>query len=1624
MAEANGGAFRPPKPWTLSEQATITTFASWQSNLLYHLSLNNEFSNFLEAEWQKKSVAHHGLQNDGVEVVDVRNRKTAVQKSIQLDRMLGIIAQFSPDLLRNEILKNATSLSWIWKRIRKYFAFSQSEANFLKLALIQRKDGERYETLYQRILAHLDDNLLTTTCGLTHDGAAPTVDEELSPMTERLAVYIWLQLVDQRLPSHVARVYAHELQSMSMKDIQPRISENMDSILQDLNAQEDIRIHYTNSQYRRPRPVRKKGPSASSKAPKTCILCKVAGRPHAGHDVKDCWFTSKHERGELARALQVTVEEDSEADDEDFSVEAKQVSSQSNPPSSTRVICSTSVQKVQCSISPYFYAFYQYTVCHIVVDTGATSSMISRAFLVRANIKCVHTHHSARGADKSPISVQGEVQFDLQFGDITLPISGLVMDNLDCDILAGVPFCMENRIDVHLHDTEISIDTLRIPYGAKPEKPHQIFRAESVILSSDNKSVVMPGEYVEYEHKSLYNYEGEVAIEPHTDSPQHWPAPAISRVINGRVRIPNLTANPVKLSKSQHFASIRRVVSPAVLPQQDVNNEPKTVKPQLTIDSHSLVSIDPKDSMIDSKEIKVFQAVHREYADVFQRVTSPYNDRSGRIRAHLIMGPVPPPPRKGRLPLYGQDKLQELQVAADLLEDDGVLGRPEDLNIHVKHCSASFLVSKPEPGTYRFVTAFTELAQYIRLPPTASRSCDEVLQQLSSWKFIIKCDLKSAFYQIQVSKESMPYLGTVTPFKGIRVYCRAAMGMPGCSEALAELVSRVFGDFILEGFFIHQHDDIHIGANEVHPELLTNWTRVLQRCRENNIKISPVKTLVCPKQMVTLGWVWRAGTLSASSHKIAPLASCSPPTTCTKMKSFLGAFKALSQCIPKYASLVSPLEDSTKGLSGSDRITWTPELSQILQKVQHALKYPQTLTMPRPSDQLILTVDASPMNKGISGTLFVVRDEKRSVAKFFSVKLKDHQIGWLPCEHEALAIGSSINHFAPYIRESRHYTQVLTDNKPCCLAYKKLCQGKFSASSRVSTFLSMLSTHRVTVAHLKGTENTSSDYSSRNPSHCTEDNCQVCNFVNDMAASVVCAVSVSDVLSGVEKMPFTNSTAWRSAQHDCPILRRTHAHLTQGTRPSKKSRNVKDLKRMLQVASVNASGLLVVKRNDPFVGLRSLIIVPSLLLPGLLTALHIHFSHPTKHQLSKLFSRYYFGLNTDAVLTNVSGSCETCNALKRLPKEVILQSSTPSADHPGQIFCADVIRREQQKILLTRDVHSSFTTASLMPDETSASLRTHLLNDTTAFRLNPAEVRVDNAPGFRGLEKDSVLRQHGVTLDFGRVKNKNKTAVADKGIQEFEEELLKVAPGVKRVTPAELSSVLASVNQRIRFSGLSSREVLLQREQNTGQQLTFSDRVLSSQQRQNRLRNHMPSALSKAKGASIAKQSNVTVGTLVYIKAEKDKFTARPMYIITAIQDAYATLQKFTKNQLSSRQYVVPLDHIFPITSPTTAEPQEPSGEIGSSGSDSELEMGWCPNSSQLPQDGNDTTPSASDHDTAEEGEDNDHQEGNDAFLSASDHGSEEESEDNALAPPSPRPQRARRAPPWQAIFDMSQGEA
>ena len=98
----------------------------------------------------------------------------------------------------------------------------------------------------------------------------------------------------------------------------------------------------------------------------------------------------------------------------------------------------------------------------------------------------------------------------------------------------------------------------------------------------------------------------------------------------------------------------------------------------------------------------------------------------------------------------------------------------------------------------------------------------------------------------------MKYCGVATPFRGVRVYTRSAMGMPGSETALEELMCRILGDCLKDGVAARLADDLYCGA-DTPEELLVNWTRILDALRKSNIKLSPAKTTICPRRTTILG---------------------------------------------------------------------------------------------------------------------------------------------------------------------------------------------------------------------------------------------------------------------------------------------------------------------------------------------------------------------------------------------------------------------------------------------------------------------------------------------------------------------------------------------------------------------------------------------------------------------------------------------------------------------------------------------------------------------------------------------------------------------------------------------------
>ena len=111
---------RAPRQWCLTKHETVNTFENWKQNLIYTLSLDVNFADFIatDAQSQKKTA----VGNNGA---------TTQQRVYMLELILGQIANYCPVISRNTIVKNSTSLSVIWQTIRLHYGFQSTGSHFI-----------------------------------------------------------------------------------------------------------------------------------------------------------------------------------------------------------------------------------------------------------------------------------------------------------------------------------------------------------------------------------------------------------------------------------------------------------------------------------------------------------------------------------------------------------------------------------------------------------------------------------------------------------------------------------------------------------------------------------------------------------------------------------------------------------------------------------------------------------------------------------------------------------------------------------------------------------------------------------------------------------------------------------------------------------------------------------------------------------------------------------------------------------------------------------------------------------------------------------------------------------------------------------------------------------------------------------------------------------------------------------------------------------------------------------------------------------------------------------------------------------------------------------------------------
>ena len=814
---------------------------------------------------------------------------------------------------------------------------------------------------------------------------------------------------------------------------------------------------------------------------------------------------------------------------------------------------------------------------------------------------------------------------------------------------------------------------------------------------------------------------------------------------------------------------------------------------------------------------------------------------------------------------------------------------------------------------------------------------DEVKSILARKKFFIQTDLTSCYFQQGVSRRDSQYLCTYHPFKGVMCYQVSVMGLRNSQEHSTNMLLNIFHDLIRQEKVLIQADAILPVADSV-DELTVTYIEVLTRLRAAGLTIKPSAVVIAPTSMVLWGWKLKGSCWQPTSHVRSSLEFAEPPSTVKKLRGYLGAFKQMSQCIPQYAKLLGPLEDLHAGKSSFEKITWTENLLESFNEVKKSIKDYKAITIPRPEDKLKIYSDWCALTKSIGGRMEIHRQLPDGSTKVmhggcFSARANSFQKKWLACDGESLAIRTTQHHFKPFIRQSLHQVEHLTDSSPCVMAWERGKRGFFSTSARISTFLSDLATENVILKHKAGKTLHASDHASRNPTTCDVGaDCQICSFVReqvqvgDSTVPLVyslnvpsfLSVTVQDIEQGKVNMPFLQSEAWRKVQMKDPAHRKLDWLISSGQQPEKKKTKgintyIKHLYTQYKSGKLSKSGgVFKVNFSEPNSGISyKAISVPVTIFPGLIQSLHLRMNHPCKTQLNRLARRYFHCPGQENVVTEITDNCFTCATLKRLPADLVADESTQLVDVLGAEFAADIVMRYGQKILLVKEKLSSYLQAKEVPNQEMLTLRDALLELIIPLKADTgATVRTDNHPAFNSLLADSKLQnspmtRNNVTIELGQTLNKNRNPTVENSIKELHAQILKVKPGGGKLSSLELQEIIAAMNDKSRNRGLTSKEILLRRHKLTGKEADWTDKELGE----------MQFDIRKSRHTSNKVKHDFNVGDNVLQLDDGDKLKAKEMFkILDIIEEDDTTWYVINKcnEQFRERSYRVKGYQIIP----------------------------------------------------------------------------------------------------------------
>ena len=177
-------------------------------------------------------------------------------------------------------------------------------------------------------------------------------------------------MINPALPKLVKQRYGSELRHKTLSSLKPEISLALDSLLEELNTLQESKAFRSATTYKH---------QFQHKQNKFCVLCKEKGRRYNNHNLWECSLIPESDKRSRPTARFRAINEGPDEED----VDIRHESSGHEEPIPYGMLDQHDIAAVDIVQSPYLFAYYKSEPVKMVIDTGATTSLMRASLATR-----------------------------------------------------------------------------------------------------------------------------------------------------------------------------------------------------------------------------------------------------------------------------------------------------------------------------------------------------------------------------------------------------------------------------------------------------------------------------------------------------------------------------------------------------------------------------------------------------------------------------------------------------------------------------------------------------------------------------------------------------------------------------------------------------------------------------------------------------------------------------------------------------------------------------------------------------------------------------------------------------------------------------------------------------------------------------------------------------------------------------------------------------------------------------------------------------------------------------------------------------------------------------------------